>query len=75
MLIGRLSIFTKYNVSNLPDLKCCAAYHKHHVVDSSAFAIVILRSLIGGFMKGRAMAAPSSGAQSLSAPRVLQFRE
>jgi hypothetical protein len=44
MLIGRLSIFTKYNVSNLPDLKCCAAYHKHHVMDSSAFAIVILRS-------------------------------
>lgn len=44
MLIGRPSIFTKYNVSNLPDLKCCAAYHKHHVVDSSAFAIVILRS-------------------------------
>jgi hypothetical protein len=44
MLIGCLSIFTKYNVSNLPDLKCCAAYHKHHVIDSSAFAIATLRS-------------------------------
>ena len=44
MLIGHLSIFTKYNVSNLLDLKCCAAYYKHHIMDSSAFAIVILRS-------------------------------
>ena len=44
MLTGRLSIFTKYDVSNLPNLKCCAAYHKHHVMDSSAFAIVLLRS-------------------------------